>query len=266
MKELNTNRSQSAAGLPDVSVVVPALNENGNVTLLVQRIDTSLLMAGLSYEIIVVDDHSSDGTFDTTLRLARTYPVTIHEKRGQRGKAFSILEGIAKARSPVVCMIDADLQYSPEDIAPMVIMLRDNNSDVVLSTRLKHGTSLLRQLASKVYNLVFTKFLFGIDYDTQSGLKVFRRDIFTSIELDPSPWSFDLEFILQCLLTDCRILTYDITFGRRFSGEPKLKIVRVTFELAKASLLLRSKMSRKKIRTAYQANLRFDVDAARAGS
>ena len=184
--------------------------------------------------------------------------MSVYRKLGNRGKAFSILEGISRSKAGVVCMIDADLQYPPEEIVPMARLLFDNDADVILSNRQVQGTSPLRRLATKVYNLVFARLLFGIDYDTQSGLKVFRKEIFEDVELNPSPWSFDLEFILQCLMREYRILTHDISFGQRHSGEAKLKVVRATFELAKASIQLRSRVPRRRIRSAYQANVRFD--------
>jgi dolichol-phosphate mannosyltransferase len=251
---------------PDLSIIVPTLNELENVSLLVERIDASLKATCIRYEIIFVDDHSSDGTYEKIVELSRSYPIAAYRKVGKQGKSYSLLQGIRTATSDILCMIDADLQYPPEDIAPMVRLLVANKADVILSTRLQHETSYLRQLASKTYNLLFTKLLFGIDYDTQSGLKVFRKDIFADMRLNPSPWSFDLEFILQCLVRQYRILTYDIVFASRHSGKVKLKIVKTAFELAKASLLLRTKISRREIKPAYQENVRFDSNIAKATS
>lgn len=251
---------------PELSIIVPTLNELENVSLLVMRIDAALKTADIPYEIVCIDDYSTDGTYEKLLNLSLKYPVSVHRKIGKRGKAYSILQGVRLAEADLLCMIDADLQYPPEDIVPMVQLLMSNNADVVLSTRLEHGTSYIRQLATKVYNLLFIKLLFGIDYDTQSGLKVFRRSVIINMELNPSPWSFDLEFIVQCLMRQYRILTHDIVFGNRHSGEAKVKIVAASLEVAKASLLLRAKISRRDIRSAYQENARFDSTAVKATS
>lgn len=259
-------KTAAAALAPTVSVIVPTLNERGNISLLLERIDSALRPARLSYEVVIIDDYSTDGTYELAQDLSATYPVAVYRKRGDRGKAFSILEGVSRARAGIICMIDADLQYPPEEIVPMARLLMNNDADVVLSNRLVQDTGPLRRLATRVYNLVFARMLFGIDYDTQSGLKVFRKEIFDDVELNPSPWSFDLEFILQCLLREYRILTHDINFGKRYSGEAKLKVVKATFELTRASLQLSSQLPRRRIRMAYQANVRFDNQAIGANS
>lgn len=236
---------------PTLSIVVPALNEEGNVALLVKRIDASLQTAGISYEVLFIDDFSKDGTASAVRRLARHYPVAVAQKIGKRGKAFSILQGVAMVRGDLICMIDADLQYPPEAIAPMVRIITDKKADVVLSRRISKETSFLRQFISKGYNLVFAKMLFGIDFDTQSGLKVFRRRVFDGLELQPSQWSFDLEFIVQCLARQYRVLSYDIDFAERHSGKAKISAIASSFEVLLATLSLRARVSRRQIRQGY---------------
>lgn len=237
-----------------LSIVVPTLNESGNVALLVRRIDDTLKASNIVYDILFIDDHSTDGTLAAINELRRQYPVRVSLKVGQRGKAYSILQGVEEATGELICMIDADLQYPPEAISAMVRNITDNRADVVLSRRVSHDTSTLRQLSSKVYNLVFTKALFGIDYDTQSGLKVFRRDVMRGMRLSPSPWSFDLEFIVQCLLRHYRIVSHDIEFAGRHSGEAKLSVVTATAELIKATLALWLRVPRGQVRAGYQQN------------
>ena len=237
-----------------LTIVVPTLNEVGNVKPLTERIDSSMKQADIPYSILFIDDHSSDGTVDAINSLSRFFPVSYQMKQGKRGKAQSIIQGFNAAKSNFICMIDADLQYPPEDISKMVNKLIDNNADVALSQRNKSDAGKLRNVMSSVFNFVFVRSLFGINYDTQSGLKVFRRHTYDGMELRPSQWSFDLEFIVAALQKQSRILTHDIKFGKRTSGEAKVDVIKSSIELAKSSILLRMRVSGKRIREAYNLN------------
>jgi glycosyltransferase involved in cell wall biosynthesis len=238
-----------------LSIIVPTLNEVDNLELLLSRIDASLSSARIGYEVVLVDDHSSDGTVDLARKLAAYYPIRIFEKEGKRGKAYSLLEGFDHAEYELVCMIDADLQYPPEAIAAMYKELTTHNADLVITKRIEQQTSLLRQLSTKVFNLVFTRLLFGIHYDTQSGLKLFKKQILQHMVLSPSPWSFDLEFIVRALENDDKIMSHDIQFGERYAGQAKVHVLAASVELAKASLKLRRDTSVKRVRLHYKQNL-----------
>lgn len=239
-----------------VSIVVPTLNESKNVSVLVRRIARSFQRSGVSYEVIFVDDHSTDGTTLEIEKLAQKYPVSLHCKKGQQGKAYSLLEGFDRAKYNIICMIDADLQYPPEAILPMYQLLIQSDVDVVVTERIDDdSTSKLRQLSSKVFNFVFTRLLFGFNYDTQSGLKLFRKEVITTTSLHPTPWSFDLEFIVRALENNYKVLSHQITFSKRHSGQAKVKIIRVTYELVVASIKLRLNSSGRKIKTAYHSSL-----------
>jgi glycosyltransferase involved in cell wall biosynthesis len=240
-----------------ISIIVPTLNEEENVKPLTRRISQAFQKSGISYEIIFIDDNSVDNTVRSIKQLAHDYPVTVYSKDGERGKAFSLLEGFKKASYDIICMIDADLQYPPEAIVPMFKLIHDKNADMVITEREDHETGKLRQVASKTFNFVFTRVLFGFDYDSQSGLKVFKKSVLDALDLHPTPWSFDLEFIVRALERDFKIISHKIHFDQRAYGSTKLKIVEVTYELAKASIQLRLNSSPKKVRHSYRKNLEF---------
>ena len=138
----------------------------------------------------------------------------------------------------------------------MVDKLIDNDADVALSQRHDSDAGIIRNLMSNVFNFVFVRSLFGINYDTQSGLKVFKNSTYSGMELRPSQWSFDLEFIVAALQKRSKILTHDIKFGERNSGEAKVDVIKSSFELAKSSVLLRMRVSGKRVREAYNLNIR----------
>lgn len=89
------------------------------MTPLVRRIHAALKKANIVYDIIFIDDHSSDDTVKILRELREKYPITTRTKRGKPGKAYSILEGSKLAKSEFVAMIDGDLQYPPELLPEM---------------------------------------------------------------------------------------------------------------------------------------------------
>ena len=237
-----------------VSVIVPTLNEAENIPQLLARLHKSMQRQQTVYEVLIVDDNSSDGTADVARALAGEYPVRVFTKNGNQGKAHSLLQGFELARYEIVCMIDADLQYPPEAIGPMQRLLTKTNADVVITERQQNKTTLLRKLSTFVFNLIFVRFLFGLSYDTQSGLKLFRKSVLDDFEMTPSPWSFDLEFLVRSLENKRKIITYSIPFSERWTGVTKVKMAGVAVELAKASLQLRWNTSARKIRSGLKAN------------
>lgn len=237
-----------------VSIVIPVLNEAGNITNLIKRIENSLSSSAYGYEIIFVDDHSSDDTKALVQKAQmNNLAISFRTKQGSRGKAFSVIEGFSYAHFDTVCMIDADLQYAPEAIVPMLDQMNSKGSDVVVSNRVSHETSFIRRVTSNAFHLIFTKWLFGIEYDTQSGLKVFRNEILRNIHIAPSPWSFDLQFIVFSILRGYSVSSYDIEFFERTAETAKVNVLATSFELAKASIELRLKISKSELLKQYRS-------------
>src|SRR3989344_7714748 len=126
-----------------VSVVVPAFNEEGNIRPLVERVRLAFQTSTLPYELIIVDDHSTDSTRRAIEECAKSYPVRYVPKRGVRGKAFSLWQGFAPAPYALIAVIDADLQYPPGAIPEMAAQIIRGEADVVVGQRTARETSML---------------------------------------------------------------------------------------------------------------------------
>ncbi|MBC7581811.1 glycosyltransferase family 2 protein [Aeromicrobium sp.] len=235
-----------------ISVIIPTLNEADNIPLLFERLHTTLQKASIPFEILVVDDHSTDATVALTRAADPKFNARAILKQGKPGKAFSLLEGFAAAQHDVICMIDADLQYPPEAIAQMYHKMQFCDADVVITNRIDNKTGLLRKLSTGAFHLVFTKMLFGIDYDTQSGLKLFKKRVLDTMTIAPSAWTFDLEFIIRALENDNIILSEDIAFAERNAGVAKLNLFTAAFEGAWQSLKLYRTTSVKRVKSRYE--------------
>lgn len=230
-----------------ITIIVPTLNEAGNVKALLERLHAALLKSGIRYEVVCIDDHSTDSTVSRLISLKKYYPLRTFSKAGERGKAYSLLQGVKQARYETICMIDADLQYPPEAIVPMYERMQKSGAALVVTRRQAAKTSLLRRMTSSGFNYVFCRLLFGVHYDTQSGLKLCRKDLLEGLRLNPSPWSFDLELVVRAQLNGHKVASYDIPFTARVSEQSKAKVLGVSYELAKSSLRLKYDILRSKL-------------------
>ena len=118
-----------------ISIVIPTYNEEKNISKLLDRIRLVFLNSSINYEIIFIDDSSTDETVKEINKYNKALPLKVYVKYircgfGKRGKASSLLLGFGLAKYDNVCMIDADLQYPPEAILPMYQKLK--NADVVI--------------------------------------------------------------------------------------------------------------------------------------
>jgi len=222
----------------NISIVIPTKNEKNSVAELVRRIDKSMRIAGLSYEIIFIDDHSTDRTRVEVQKLKTKYPVFLHLKVTEAGKARSLIEGFARAKYKTIAMIDGDLQYPPEAIVPMFKKL-SSDTDIIVSKRIDVKTSLLRNTLSKTFNNLFCKRLHNLTCDVQSGLKVFKKEILDTIELNPSPWAFDLEFLAKAQDAGYKIKSYKIDFDKRQNGKSKINLIGATTQIATSAIKLK---------------------------
>src|SRR3954467_12141299 len=122
----------------DVSVIVPALNEAANLPALAQRVDAA--MRGTSYELIVVDDGSTDGTPKVCAALAQRFPLELLVRpEPQAGLSGAVLDGFARAHGDVLVVMDADLQHPPERIPALLAALEEPGVDVALGSRYAAG-------------------------------------------------------------------------------------------------------------------------------
>src|SRR5690349_21201676 len=205
-----------------LSIIIPTWNEEGNIEKLIGRLNAALASTSMPYEIIFIDDHSTDKTRMTVEKLSEDYPVSLHLKKGKKGKAQSLVEGFSYARNSLICMIDADLQYPPEAIPAMIEKIIEG-ADIVVANRKKQHSSKLRRVLSAGFKKVFCNFFFGLNHDVQSGLKIFKKDVLQTVIIQPkSGWTFDLEFLYKASNAGFVIESHDITLAERESGKSKV--------------------------------------------
>ncbi|MFZ2970034.1 MAG: glycosyltransferase [Minisyncoccia bacterium] len=223
-----------------LSIIIPTYNEEKSIAELIKRLRSTLFNSGVFYEVIFIDDNSTDGTVKEIRKHIQKLPLRIYIKNPEndkKGKAESLLVGFKEARFDNICMIDADLQYPPEAILPMYKKLE--NTDIVVANRKFKEESKIRIILSKGFRTIFGKFLLGLDCDVQSGLKVFKKDTLKFLNLNPSKWGFDFEFLFKAKKLGHKISDHDILFSKRFGGESKIEPILSSIEIGRAALLVR---------------------------
>jgi glycosyltransferase involved in cell wall biosynthesis len=166
----------------DVSVLVPAKDEAENLPEFVQRCAQALGSAGFSFEVIVVNDGSRDGTDRVLRELERQYPfLGVVTHRRQRGIADALRSAGEVARGDVFVFYPADLQYLPEDIPGLVAPILENRADIVTGT--KQG-KYEKAFVSRVYNGL-CRWLFGVRVTDLNSVKAYRREVMLGVPLRP---------------------------------------------------------------------------------
>ena len=168
----------------DISVVVPLYNEAESLPELVAWIDRVARENSLSYEVIMVDDGSTDESWSVVEKLRREYE-SIRAIRFMRnyGKSAALYCGFEKAEGEVVFTMDADLQDSPDEIPEMRRMILEDGYDVVSGWKRKRYDPIGKRLPSKFFNFT-ARLMSGIKlHDFNCGLKAYRRKVVKSIEV-----------------------------------------------------------------------------------
>jgi glycosyltransferase involved in cell wall biosynthesis len=154
---------------PAVSVVVPVFNEEENVSILQTELQAAL--AGLDYEIVFVDDGSTDRSADK-IEAAPNVRVLRFEKNA--GQSAALYAGLRAARGQTIVMIDSDLQNDPADI-PRLLQEVSRGVDLVCGYRAKRKDTLTKRLTSRIANFVRSRFTKDYVRDTGCTLKAMRR-------------------------------------------------------------------------------------------
>jgi glycosyltransferase involved in cell wall biosynthesis len=167
---------------PEISIVVPGLNEGESLPELARRIE-AVLGATERYELIFVDDGSTDDSWQVISRLASENPsVRGIRLRSNFGKAMALTAGFHGARGDIFMMMDADLQDDPEDLPQFIAKIREG-LDVVVGWKVNRKDPLNRRLLSKVFNGTVRKVTGVSLHDMNCGFKAYRKDVIRAIPI-----------------------------------------------------------------------------------
>ncbi len=212
----------------ELAIVLPTLNERDNLAPLVERIDAAVGPNG--WEVLVVDDDSTDGTSDEARRIAQSDPrVRVIQRIGRRGLSSAAIEGFCATAAPYVAVMDADHQHDPALLVAMLAAVKAGEADVAVASRFAEGASTAewgrpdRERLSGVANMLARK-LTGVELsDPMSGYFLLPTE--TARRLVPNLSGIGFKILLDLLATSespLEVKDFPMNFSARRSGESKL--------------------------------------------
>lgn len=229
-----TKPSREPAGLaadapPYLGLVIPTVREAGNIGVLLGHVRAALEPMGVSYEILVVDDDSRDGTEQAVARIAGQDPrVRLIVRRGERGLAGAILDGWRRTDAPIVGVMDADLQHPPE-LLPDLLAAIVAGHDLAIGSRYAGsgclaGWSWMRRAVSKaaVWATLPLQGQRPAACDPMSGFFMVRRDCVENLAFQRSGFKLLLEILVRGRVRTVHEIPF--CFGSRRAGSSKASL------------------------------------------
>ena len=223
----------------NLSVIIPIYNEKNTVQEIVRRVQAT----GLAWEILLVDDGSTDGTRDILAELdgRENVRVILHAKN--QGKGAAVRTGLQNAKGDVLLIQDADLEYDPREYPGLLKPIEEGLADVVYGSRFlgaPHRAILFwNMVANKLLTLMTNILYNNILTDMETGYKVFRREIVQDMNLRANRFDFEPEFTAKILKRNVRLFEVPISFNPREYSEGKKIGLRDAFEAVWALLKYR---------------------------
>lgn len=205
---------------PLLSVVMPVYNERETVEEIIRRV----LAVALRIELIVVDDHSTDGTRDILARLRDELGFKLFQQERNGGKGAALRRGFAEVTGDLVVIQDADLEYSPEEFPDLIDLICRGRADVVYGSRFlgRHrvflyshylGNRLLTTVTNVLYNTMLS--------DMETCYKVMRTEVLRSMTLRSNGFGIEPELTAKIFKRRYRVYEVPITYDGRGYDEGK---------------------------------------------
>ena len=210
---------------PALSIVVPTYNERDRLSHLVEAVFRAYASAGLTAELIIVDDNSPDGTGALAEDLATRYRLRVIHRRGKLGLGTAVIAGFEAAAAPIVGVIDADLSHPPDLLPRMLASMRASSADIVIGSRYIPGGGtrnwpigrlLLSRLACWMARPLTPV------RDATSGFFLIRRDLARGVKISAGGFKICLELLVRG--RPATVIEVPYVFEGRTAGESKMNL------------------------------------------
>ncbi|KAH8870795.1 putative dolichol-phosphate mannosyltransferase isoform 1 [Schistosoma japonicum] len=214
------------------SIILPTYNEKENLPIITWIIDEVMKKSDLSYELIVIDDNSPDGTGEVAKRLQSIFgenKIILKPRSGKLGLGSAYLHGLKFAKGDFVIIMDADLSHHPKFIPEFIRLQKQHDYDIVTGTRyaLNGGVSgwdLKRKLVSRTANYIAQILLRPKASDLTGSFRLYKKEVLQDLvsRCTSRGYVFQMEMIVLASSLGYKIGEVGITFVDRFYGESKL--------------------------------------------
>jgi glycosyltransferase involved in cell wall biosynthesis len=229
--------------MPSLSIVLPAYNEGANVESAVEEVSTVAQQLGMDYEIILVNDGSTDHTGEIGRELAQRIPnFRLVEHYPNRGYGGSLKAGFAAATRELIAFAPADNQFIFSEINRLLERL--DEADIVSGYRADRQDNIVRKFFAFGWNTLM-RLLFGyLCRDVDCGFKLFRRDILEHVTIVSDGAMVDTEFLFKARARGYRIADVPVTHLPRLAGESTGGNVKVIARAFRDLVRFRLRLSR----------------------
>jgi glycosyltransferase involved in cell wall biosynthesis len=225
---VNTRNANNLDISTDLSVIVPVRNEASTIETIIRQLREELPLS----EILIVDG-GNDKTEMLTLELLKLdSKIVYYKNRNDRGKGHAIQIGIQLATKPYIAQIDADLQFCPKDLVPMLHILKTGKSDFVCGSRFLNqskrsersvpGARLYGNLAISLYASCVAGFRLT---DVLAGIKMWKREVTSAFQLKSNNYCYEVELPIKAKRCGFRVTDYPVQTSAREFGASSVNVV-----------------------------------------
>lgn len=207
------------------SVVIPAYNESENLLILLPRLESALSVLHEEYEMIVVDNASTDRTPEVLREFQKIMPNLRVVSEPTLGYGRAVLAGLTAARGSYIGIIRADNQEKSEDLLKMFLTAREGHYDFYKAIRMhRRNDGMKRIIISFFYNKLF-RFLFNVrSRDLNATPKVFTRAFYERAHLESKDWFIDAEMVIKAEKMGCHLGEMEIEYLPRLKGKSSVRL------------------------------------------
>lgn len=208
--------------MPQISVIIPVFNEETTACTIVEQIKQAI--NAIDYEIVLVDDGSTDGTSEQ-IRLLVVNSVVVITHSVNRGKGAALRTGFRESRGDIIVIQDGDLEYDPNDIPRLIRPILDGKADVVFGSRFHGEVQRVHLFYHRIGNLVltlFSNFMTNLNLsDMECGYKAFRREVIESFTIREDRFGVEPEITAKVAKRGWRVYEVPVSYSGRDYSEGK---------------------------------------------
>ena len=236
------HETPAAPRLPGLTVVLPCFNEADNVAQAIHEATWAAVWSADEYQIIVVDDGSTDGTARIAAEVARSVPhVRVIEHDQNRGYGAALVSGLRAARMPWVLLTDSDLQFDLDQLADFVPLTPE--ADLVVGWRIARRDPLHRRVNAAAWNWLVRHTLDVRVRDVDCAFKLIRREAVEGLPLTSSGAMISTELLVRARADGARIRELGVEHRPRLAGEQSGANARVVLRAFRELRQLRRELS-----------------------